>query len=471
MRKRRKREREPRTAPVAIQSARSASEGDRSEAGGVGGERAQGGAAAPRDRVLSLQATHGNRHVQRLLRSTPATDAKTPGAGPDGPHPPAIGPGSQIVMKGDVNRIVSLLKQQWLSADDERAIVEIIARWSASDDAWAAESGYQGTHFLDKFLFLLKTRAYTRKNVRTAWIPHTSSPFDDLYYDLEDDRLDDFVALVGTSQKQSEPGPLGEQAENIWATLGQQEAIGLFGMLKGMGTGAAGLTDAGAWALTKSMQLAGIPIDDPPSAADWLADQYDITGEFFFGAEWAEGEDLIGGLSAADIGTGGGKIIWALTMAGAGGQAEAAGAADTVSTLKVFSFFGNLKGVEGAGQRIADRLLALMDEDKLTVGEAISDAELWQAATSLAASAFGAVTFAQTDEGEVAQALQEQLSRIGVLLDVAELAAAVGRVIEVGASDMTPDEKEEAAGKVIMEDIIQKQAGMLAGALKEEQPE
>ena len=407
--------------------------------------------------------------MQQILRTTAPSEPDASTADRVQPPAPNIGPGSRIVIEGDVGRIVSTLQSQWLTAEDEREIVEIIAKWSRADDEWEAKTSYQGTDHLDLLLLLLKTRAYTRKTVRTAWVDHTSSPVDDLYHDLEGDRLAAFAAIVSKSKTQSESGPLGEEAENIWATLGKEEAIGLFGILKGMGTGAAKLTDSGAWAVTKAMRAAGLDVEEPASAADWLAEQYDITGEAFFGGDWTEGEDLLGGLSAADIGTGGGKIIWSLTMAGAGAQAEAAGAAGTTEMLKTFSFLGNLKGVETAGQQIADRLLVMAGEGELSAGAVLSDAQLWQAATSLASSAFGAVGFAQTDEGEVAEALQEQLKSIGVLLDVAEIAAAIGRLVEIGASDKDPDEKEEAASKVIMEDIIQKQGGMLAGALKDEQ--
>ena len=345
------------------------------------------------------------------------------------------------LMEQDVGRIIRALQEQVMVASEEEEVVEIIERWTGWDDSYNAWSGYQGTDYLDKFIFLLKIRAYTRSTAGTAWIEQTALVYDDLWNELEDERLDRFKALLASSKRHAGSGP-GDTHENFWATLGKQEAMGIWGILKGMGTSAAGMVDVGAWAMTEAMRAYGMDVENPEKAAEWLALQYDISAEAVFGQEWKEGEDLVGGMNAAEIGTKGGEIIWGLVMIGAGGQAEGL----SKTALTAHGIVKNIKSVEEDATKIADLILKMQQDGKLSVGEVLSSPDFWKLFTSLAANIFGAVS-GGTGAGEITPALEKQLLRAELWIEAAEITAMVGKIIEIGLSDMSPQEKEDAAAQ------------------------
>ena len=63
-----------------------------------------------------------------------------------------------------------------------------------------------------------------------------------------------------------------------------------------------------------------------------------------------------------------------------------------------------------------------------------------------AANIFGAVS-GGTGAGEITPALEKQLLRAELWIEAAEITAMVGKIIEIGLSDMSPQEKEDAAAQ------------------------
>ncbi len=350
-------------------------------------------------------------------------------------------------MKQDVERIVGRLRQQVLLSSQEWEIVGLVRKWAEADAGSRERTGHGGTDHLDRFLGELKRRVYSRSTARSGWVEQWATAYDDLWYELEDERLEAFKELVGTSTARATTGPESQRTANLWGVLGKQEAIGLWGMLKGMGTGAAGLVDEGAWAVTMALRARGVDVADPESAAAWLEKQYDISGEEMFGAEYKSGEKLVLGMSAAEIGSAGGGIIWQLVMAGSGKTAPAW----VKGALRVFGIVSNLKGINDSAKAIADIVAARQEKGPVDFAKLLQDAAFLEQVTKLTANVVGAVTAGRTSNAQAGQATAAALSRIGILLDGTQASAQVGRLIEIATSEMSAQAKEEAAGKVVVE--------------------
>ncbi|HEX6674949.1 MAG TPA: DUF4157 domain-containing protein [Actinomycetes bacterium] len=362
-------------------------------------------------------------------------------------RPPEIAPQVVQEMKGDVERIVERLRQQVLPSSQEWEIVGLVRKWAEADARDRERTGHGETGHLDRFLAELKRRVYSRSTARSGWVEQWASAYDDLWYELEDERLEAFKELVATSRTQAGTGPLSQRTANLWGVLGKQEAIGLWGMLKGMGTGAAGLVDEGAWAVTKALRAQGVDVADPESAAAWLEEQYDFSGEVMFGAEWKSGEKLFLGMSAAEIGTSGGGIIWQLVMLGSGKTAPAW----VKGALRVFGIASNLKGINDSASAIADIIAKRQEKGPVDFAKLLQDAAFLEQVTKLTANVVGAIAAGRTSSTQAGQATAAALSRIGILLDGAQASAQIGRLIEIATSEMSSQAKEEAAGKVVVQ--------------------
>jgi hypothetical protein len=388
----------------------------------------------------ALPSVVGNRAMAALARGGPAA---RPGTGP----PPVITEAVGAEMARDVERIVERLREQILDPQEEWEIVGLVRKWAAADARHRERSGYGGSDHLDRFLTALKLRSYSRRTARSGWLePQYAIAYDDLWHELEGERLDAFGALVAQSRREATAGPGSGPSENVWATVGWQEAIGLWGMLKGMGTGAAGMVDEGAWAVTKALRARGIDAADPASAAAWLEQQFDQSGEIMFGTDWKQSEELFLGLRAADIGTAGGQIIWQLTMAKAGKGAPAW----AQRALWAFGVAGNLKGVNDSATAIADLIAARQRQGTLSAAALLSDPAFMQEATKLAANVYGAISAGKGTNPQLSQATAAALSRTGILLDAAQAAPQLGRLVEIAASDLDPKAKQEATGRVVL---------------------
>ena len=150
-------------------------------------------------------------------------------------------------MKEDVEAVVAATRQQWVDDDDEAEALARVQKWASWDDAYRASTGYAGSALhLDKFLVLLKTRVYTHRTIGSAWVEQWTNAYDELWHELEDDRLESFKGLVARSKREG-TAP-GERLESAWSYVGKREAAGGLGIVKAGGTTLGGLADVALWA-------------------------------------------------------------------------------------------------------------------------------------------------------------------------------------------------------------------------------
>jgi hypothetical protein len=350
--------------------------------------------------VLRLQRTAGNRAVARMV--------------------------DDAALDADVEAIAGLLKQQALWASDERKIVAIFER-------------HQGTAGLPRLIAKLKRKVIVRATARSAWQDTWVNAWDTLFYELEDSRLEMFKSIVGAS------GPEGANSENFWSTLGEQEAIGMTGAVKGLSTGAASVVDLGSWAVSKAI---GAPAD-PIKYADVVAKGWDEIGDAAFGKDkWSGGEKLLPGMSAAEIGNLGGSIIWTLTMLGAGGT----GNAQAKALLTGIDVLGKVKSVEDQCTSMASYLDRKRKQGPITWPALRDDAEFWVECTKLATAIASAVALGATSEKGAAATVKRILDTVAPYLKAGEAAAKVAQIIQIlNHPKLPPKEKEAQAAKVVGE--------------------
>ncbi len=208
------------------------------------------------------------------------------------------------------------------------------------------------------------------------------------------------------------------------------------------------------------MKLAGLDVADPIAAAAWLEKQYDISGEAMFGKkDYSQGDSLVLGMNAAQIGTAGGKLIWTLVMLGAGKGASGSAKA-TLATLGVL---GNFDGIITSATNIANLVETLQKQDKLTIGALLTNAQFLEEVTKLTANIFGAISAGMGTNTTVSQATKATFARVGILLDLAQVSVMVGKLVEITTSEMNAQNKESAAGQVVAE-LITSAASIVAGA-------
>lgn len=289
--------------------------------------------------LLVLQRTMGNRRVQRMVQKVGSESATSAAQ----PQRPVISPDIENAMRQDVEQIVALLREQVMDSAEERQALDRVKRWANADTTYREQSRYQGSDYLDRFLFLLKMRTYTRRTARSAWVEQWGNAYDDLWHELEDERLSEFRRLVARSKKQGSAGPQSQRMESAWSYVGKREALGVVGLLKGLGTTLTGTVDVGIWAYWKT---SGLPLKTVLEAngiqplagiTTYVSKSFDETAKILaseMGVDLNE-ELFAGGPSAYTVGTMGGKVVGALTTAGATAGAGTAGQAFTaVQTVK-----------------------------------------------------------------------------------------------------------------------------------------
>jgi hypothetical protein len=377
----------------------------------------------------------------------------------------ALPPGAEEAIAADVDFIVAKLQEELLTAAEEQQIVDRLERWAGADGA----AGGGATPQLDRMLLRLKTRVFTRSTASSFWIEQHVNAFDELWRELEDDRGARFAAIVARSARQAASGPASGPAENFWATMGKQEAMGGLGIVKGMVMGATGAVDSGAGAITSLLKTAGVDAADPPKVAEWFGKQYDYMGRQAFGGEWDQG--LIGGFSAGDIGTAGGKGIWQLVMIGAGNQMSAASGGSAIlpageaaksaqTALSALGIVGGLGGVADAGTGIARDIERLQDQGDITVEAVLADAQFQEHVFALASSVFSLLARSETADQKRTTAI------VTALLESAGASTHIHRMFEIRRSNLTADQKQ-AAYKETIEKLIERlfaAAGAMGGA-------
>jgi hypothetical protein len=363
----------------------------------------------------------------------------------EAPQKPKVTNEDRDQMKADVEAIVAELRSSFFT--DEWKIVRLALKWDERDRLHRESTGYQGSDYLDRFLLDLKLRAYSRRTAGAAWVEQWGIVYDDVWHELGGQRLRTWKEVVARSRKQATDGPSGDTHENFWAKLSKQEAIGVWGILKGMGTAAAGTVDAGAWAVTRALQDIGIPAAEPESAAAWLAQQYDLSGEAMFGRQdWSHGDKLVLGMSASDIGTTGGGIIWQLVMLKAPGGAPKWAR----QALLYLGIAGSLRGVETSAKALASIVEQMQTAGQpITAGALLSNPQFRSEAVKLAVNAVAAMSAGSGSNSQITQATSEAWRRAGIYMDLTSAAVDLGNLTEIAASDKPQAEKEKAAGEIL----------------------
>ena len=413
-----------------------------------GWEQAAGRVAAGETTTLApMPAT-----APALQRQPAATASPRPQQ--TGPRRPEVTAKDRGEMTADVEAIIGELSSSFFT--DEWKIVGIILKWSERDRVYQEQTGYPGTDYLDAFLLETKKRAYSRRTAGSAYVEHWGIVYEDVWHELAGQRLRTWRETVAKSKKQGTDGPREGPPENFWKTLSKQEAIGLWGVLKGMGTTAAGgLVDAPAKAIVEGLKAVGVPAEDPASAAAWLQKQYDISGEAMFDKEWTKGDPLFLGLTAADIGTAGGAVIWQLVMLGRG----PGGAAWATKALQALGILGSLEGVRSAAAAIAKIVMERQAAGReITAGSLANDPQFRRECTNLVANivatmsaAAGAAGGAKPDAA--AQATIAAWKAAGLIVSSVELGERLGTAVQIGLGPQAAADKDKAIAQVLEEAI------------------
>ena len=350
----------------------------------------------------------------------------------------------------DIESITERMRSQILWESEERQVLAVIGEWAAQDRALPPGSG---TPHIDEFLRKARQRAYKRSTARSGFIEQSAMLYDDLFVELEDDRRTAFEALVSGSREYRGPPGAADMPENFWATMGKKEAVGVWGILKGMGTSGTGMVDSGALAITQAMQAAGLDVADPASAAQWLAEQYDISGDAMFGKEeWSEGEELFLGMSAAEFSTHGGELVWQLVMMGKGTNS----AKWALMVEKALGLASSLMAVEDSAKNIAaifQRMQAESPNGSIDAAKLLQDPQFYRELTRLISSVYGA-----------AAGNSQAAKRVNVLLDSAQVAPTVGQLVVIGTSADSWEDKKKQFGPVLME--LLKQLVSVGGSVR-----
>ena len=400
--------------------------------------------------LLALQRSAGNQAVASMLQREPAAAAA-----------PAADEMAKEAMRADVEIIVGLLGSQVLFAGEEQQIVDIFRRRLESDRQAGEHGGAAGTPLLNEFIQMLRRRVFPRSTARTGWIESWVNAWDTLFYELEDERLEEFKAIVGQSGNPAAArGPEGANSENLWSTMGEQEAIGMLGTVKGLSTGAAGVLDLAGWAMVKQANMTLDPLGkaigfdltlSAPEIAKQVGEGFDFMGDAAFGKDkFSGGESLLGGMNAAQIGNLGGGIIWSLTMAGAGGQAQAGSQAKAL--LTGIDVLGKIKSVEDGATSMLAYLARKKKEGPITWAALRDDPTFWIECTKVAQAIAGAIAMGIETKDGAAATVKKVLETATPYLKAGEIGAKVARIVEILNDEKLPPEKKEAeAGQVVGE--------------------
>jgi hypothetical protein len=295
--------------------------------------------------ILALQRAMGNRRVRRLVATRGALVSRNGNGKPSGSSAaptaqserPTISPETESAMRADVERIVALLREQVMDASEEQQALDMVKRWARADDLQREQRGFEGSDHIDRFLFLLKMRVYSRRTARSAWVEQWSNAYDDLWHELEDTRLDEYKRVVARSKKHGSAGPESKRMESAWSYVGKREAMGAVGILKAMGLAVTGVVDTSIWVswklyggtLREALKRAGVDIpENAPQISKYVDKSFDETAAILAETMGVDvKEKLLAGMSSYEFGATAGKVPAALMLGGAMSQAGAAGQA------------------------------------------------------------------------------------------------------------------------------------------------
>lgn len=331
---------------------------------------------------------------------------------------PTISPEVEASMNADVEFIVGKLKQQALWDDEERQVLQRIKKWSDEDQRYAQNTGYQGSDYLDKFIFHLKMRTYTRRTARSAWLEQWSSAFDDLWYEIEDKRLDEFKSIISRSKKQAAVGPSTERMENAWSYVGKRELMGGTGILKAMGLAVTGVVDTAIWVQWKTtgaplrsvLKMAGVEVpENSPQISKYIDKSFDESADFFAQKLGVDlNEELFAGMSSYEFGATAGKVPAALMLGGALAKAGAAGQAIGIAQTA--------QQTEGLYDYVKE-----LHNKGISWDEIVKDPQVWMQVVGVISGAIGSAGGFAGAQSKAAQVLTKlnyvgNTSQVGVMV-------------------------------------------------------
>jgi hypothetical protein len=421
----------------------------------------------PSDSLLGLQQLAGNAGVAALV-----APAQTPG-----PARPHIGPETEAVMHDQINQIVEMFQEMWLSASQEEKIVGFVETYANLDETYQKETGYAGTDNLDRFLFFLKIRSYLHSTFSSVGIEQTYNTYDQMWRELKDSRLERFKAIVAKSRKQATSGPEAQGPEAFdWAKLGKQEGMGAWGILKGISSGLGKVVDAGSDIVNWLPKKLGYDLE-PLHYSEMIGDQFDEAGQAMFGPTWKkrtkpgepepqltpeqkkkqEEEDrdneLFYGINPQQLGTAGGDVIFSLAMMSGGGEAKMASGFKTL--LKAKGVAKGLKDIADKSQElfdIAGKVQELEGEDEQSfAARLLNMPEFHRTAWELALAIVETV-LAGAGEGDETAKLVEKFI-VPALKGNVTMAKAAKLVDIANDEKLKPEERKKATGEAMLEVI------------------
>jgi hypothetical protein len=381
------------------------------------------------------QQAAGNQAVVRAIQRAEPPAAPPSGAGPPAqtsPRRPVLDRHDLTMMEEDVDEVRDALTGKWISDEDEARALRRVQKWAARDESFRARTGYEGTDHLDKFLFLLKTRTVSVSGVRTAWVEQMTNVFDLYFEELDGARLSEFKRLVASSRTQAAEGRTSERSESAWSFVGKREALGVMGMVKGLSTSAAGLADLGAWALGADVSGGGLAGEvgkgwDDMAAAAAGAMSVDIN------------EAAVLGQSSFAVGDIGGKVIGALTTAGAVSGASVAAQAGVAAVQTA-------KGIDDLGIALAK---LRRGPPALPWSEISRRPDVWAKVVGVVASATGMVGSAHAAHA----AVKEACDTLGIVLGGGQVVVLVAayRAVDQDRTIASPPERLQRKADLLAE--------------------
>lgn len=397
----------------------------------------------------------GNRSNQEALaKLAQKKDAVANDTSPVAPKPlaklPPLSTEVRAQMDAGIDNIVRILKQGTPDSGDQTRLLEEVRKWERKDHELSAQDrGGRRTPMLDHFLSRLKARAYSRSSFRSLWQDQYAIAYDTLWYELRGYWLEEFKRVVKQSETQSTKGAESKDVENGAALIAKQEAMGLWGMLKGMGTGL--------------VSIAG------PEAAQYIGGQFDETAHILFGHEWDSSEPLVFGMNAGQIGTAGGDVIMQLVMLARSAGAKGGKVLQLINNLEKFkkaqqvlAALGGIQGMLMATKGIMQVIQAKREAgQEITAKTLIDDPVFVNQVVMLVSSGIGT---AMAIKGAPASAQQALIhARVGVLLGTLQITASISELAQIAQSNDSEIEKELAYGRVLAGLIPQLVSLVIAG--------
>ena len=331
-----------------------------------------------------------------------------------------VGDDAVAAMRADADRIVEKMKELVLDAGEEQEVLDRVQAWVDWDTSYA-RSGGAGTPFLDRFLQVLKGRTFARTTGRLLFGPLASdewmNAYDALFYELEDERLERFKAIVARSGKEGTPGPTERRMDSAYSVVGKHVGLGFLGIVKQTSVAVSGLADAAAWCDWKLNGRPGKPRQITPQ----VIEGYDRFSRFL--AENLATEDVSQKELQESFGTGDrhGQIVGMLMLAGTGQAGMVI--KGTVTAAQVAQ---GIQGVFKAADEIAIRITKIRAANpKATWTDIISDDKVLLELLNGLAALVGVLGSVAGDQG----ALAAFLKRAGIAADVVAIAPMVAEAL------------------------------------------